>query len=186
MKRLEDLKNELAQLRVSKVTGGAASKLAKIKVVRKSIARVLTVYNQNQKARVSVGLSAGGLLCFSVEILFCHPPPFIYIFINMQYFVEYHHNPLQFGFLVDDVICVHSRLSFIHDNILVGYSCASTPGASSSRLTCVQRRPVLSAVHCPRRMHPGRHSGKERRRCISPNADMPCDVRHVAVQSLKT
>merc|ERR1711934_404579 len=52
LKRLEDLENELAQLRVSKVTGGAASKLAKIKVVRKSIARVLTVYNQNQKARL--------------------------------------------------------------------------------------------------------------------------------------
>lgn len=40
------------QLRVSKVTGGAPSKLAKIKVVRKSIARVLTVYNQTQKAKV--------------------------------------------------------------------------------------------------------------------------------------
>merc|ERR1712100_494631 len=52
LKKLEELKNELAQLRVSKVTGGAASKLAKIKVVRKSIARVLTVYNQNQKARL--------------------------------------------------------------------------------------------------------------------------------------
>ena len=61
LKRLEDLKNELAQLRVSKVTGGAASKLAKIKVVRKSIARVLTVYNQNQKARVSTS-SAESLL----------------------------------------------------------------------------------------------------------------------------
>ena len=34
------------------MTGGAASKLAKIKVVRKSIARVLTVYNQTQKARL--------------------------------------------------------------------------------------------------------------------------------------
>ena len=32
------------------VAGGAASKLAKIKVVRKSIARILTVYNQKQKA----------------------------------------------------------------------------------------------------------------------------------------
>merc|ERR1712032_687286 len=115
MGRLEDLKNELAQLRVSKVTGGAASKLAKIKVVRKSIARVLTVYNQNQKARLRK----------------------------------------------------HTWGKFVP-------------------LTCVQRRPVLSAVHCPRRMHPGRHSGNERRRCISPNADMPCDVRHVAVQSLKT
>jgi len=52
LKQLEELKNELAQLRVAKVTGGAASKLAKIKVVRKAIARVLTVYNQTQKARL--------------------------------------------------------------------------------------------------------------------------------------
>ena len=40
------------QLRVAKVTGGAASKLAKIKVYRKDIARVLTVYNQKQKESV--------------------------------------------------------------------------------------------------------------------------------------
>merc|ERR1719437_241415 len=44
------MKAELSQLRVAKVSGGAASKLAKIKVVRKSIARILTVYNQKQKA----------------------------------------------------------------------------------------------------------------------------------------
>eukprot|EP00746_Dinoflagellata_sp_MGD_P163755 gnl/MRDRNA2_/MRDRNA2_91965_c0_seq1.p2 gnl/MRDRNA2_/MRDRNA2_91965_c0~~gnl/MRDRNA2_/MRDRNA2_91965_c0_seq1.p2 ORF type:complete len:123 (+),score=34.17 gnl/MRDRNA2_/MRDRNA2_91965_c0_seq1:95-463(+) len=49
LKELDDLKSELSQLRVAKVAGGAASKLAKIKVVRKSIARVLTVYNQKQK-----------------------------------------------------------------------------------------------------------------------------------------
>merc|ERR1711908_12848 len=48
-KQLEELKTELAALRVAKVTGGAASKLSKIKVVRKSIARVLTVINQTQK-----------------------------------------------------------------------------------------------------------------------------------------
>ena len=48
--KLEDLKNELAQLRVSKVSGqGGPSKLAKIKVIRKSIARVLTVYNQTER-----------------------------------------------------------------------------------------------------------------------------------------
>ena len=52
LKKLEELKNELGQLRVAKVTGGAQSKLAKIRVVRKSIARVLTVYNQTQKARL--------------------------------------------------------------------------------------------------------------------------------------
>jgi large subunit ribosomal protein L35e len=35
---------------VAQVTGGAASKLTKIKVVRKNIARVLTVLNQKAKA----------------------------------------------------------------------------------------------------------------------------------------
>merc|ERR1719240_1023117 len=44
------MKAELAQLRVAKVSGGAASKLAKIKIVRKSIARILTVHSQKQKA----------------------------------------------------------------------------------------------------------------------------------------
>eukprot|EP01007_Sphenomonas_quadrangularis_P001065 NODE_1952_length_715_cov_1082.522523_g1644_i0.p1 GENE.NODE_1952_length_715_cov_1082.522523_g1644_i0~~NODE_1952_length_715_cov_1082.522523_g1644_i0.p1 ORF type:complete len:136 (+),score=42.15 NODE_1952_length_715_cov_1082.522523_g1644_i0:87-494(+) len=49
LKQLEDLRTELAQLRVAQQTGGAAAKLAKIKVVRKSIARVLTVNNQKEK-----------------------------------------------------------------------------------------------------------------------------------------
>jgi len=48
-KQLTDLKQELLVLRVQKIAGGAASKLTKINVVRKSIARVLTV--TNQKAR---------------------------------------------------------------------------------------------------------------------------------------
>nr|XP_039321793.1 60S ribosomal protein L35-like [Saimiri boliviensis boliviensis] len=48
LKQLDDLKVELSQLRVAKVTGGAASKLSKIQV-RKSVARVLTVINQTQK-----------------------------------------------------------------------------------------------------------------------------------------
>merc|ERR1712000_640423 len=48
-KQLDDLKTELANLRVAKVTGGAASKLSKIKVVRKNIARVLTVFNETTK-----------------------------------------------------------------------------------------------------------------------------------------
>mmetsp|Transcript_81019 Transcript_81019/g.99256 ORF Transcript_81019/g.99256 Transcript_81019/m.99256 type:complete len:124 (+) Transcript_81019:61-432(+) len=50
LKELEDMKAELAQLRVAKVSGGAASKLSKIKPVRKAIARILTVYNTKQKA----------------------------------------------------------------------------------------------------------------------------------------
>ena len=53
-KQLEELKTELAALRVAKVTGGAASKLSKIKVVRKSIARVLTVIDQTQKAQLRI------------------------------------------------------------------------------------------------------------------------------------
>jgi large subunit ribosomal protein L35e len=46
---LEENRKELADLKVAKVTGGAASKIAKIKSVRKNIARVLTVHNQQQK-----------------------------------------------------------------------------------------------------------------------------------------
>ncbi|GMR31724.1 hypothetical protein PMAYCL1PPCAC_01919, partial [Pristionchus mayeri] len=38
-KTLEEQKSELGNLQVSKVTGGAASKLSKIRVVRKNIAR---------------------------------------------------------------------------------------------------------------------------------------------------
>merc|ERR1711990_699791 len=53
--KLKDLKNELSTLRVSKVSGqGGPSKLAKIKVIRKQIARVLTVYNQKQKELMRV------------------------------------------------------------------------------------------------------------------------------------
>merc|ERR1712165_19582 len=48
-KQLEDLKTELASLRVAKVTGGAASKLSKIRIVRKSIARVYIAMHQKQK-----------------------------------------------------------------------------------------------------------------------------------------
>merc|ERR1711994_1076524 len=48
-KQLEDLKTELASLRVAKVTGGAASKLSKIRVVRKAIARVYIVRNKKYK-----------------------------------------------------------------------------------------------------------------------------------------
>ena len=48
-KQLDTLKHELSLLRVAKVTGGAASKLSKIRVVRKSIARVYIVMHQKQK-----------------------------------------------------------------------------------------------------------------------------------------
>ncbi|POM63414.1 Ribosomal protein L29 [Phytophthora palmivora] len=58
LRQLDDYQQELAQLRVAKVIGGAASKLSKIRVVRKSIARVLTVYNQNQKAKLRAALGS--------------------------------------------------------------------------------------------------------------------------------
>lgn len=44
--KLADLREELSVLRVAQVTKAAASKLSKIKEVRKNIARVLTVINQ--------------------------------------------------------------------------------------------------------------------------------------------
>ncbi|KAL3625899.1 60S ribosomal protein L35 [Castilleja foliolosa] len=47
---LEELKTELASLRVAKVSGGLSNKLSKIKVVRLSIAQVLTVISQKQKS----------------------------------------------------------------------------------------------------------------------------------------
>uniref|UniRef100_A0A7S2MXR1 60S ribosomal protein L35 n=1 Tax=Helicotheca tamesis TaxID=374047 RepID=A0A7S2MXR1_9STRA len=49
VKSLNEHRKELSELAVAKVTGGAASKIAKIKSVRKSIARILTVHNQQQK-----------------------------------------------------------------------------------------------------------------------------------------
>ncbi|MES1907280.1 MAG: hypothetical protein MHM6MM_000434 [Cercozoa sp. M6MM] len=49
LKQLNDLRQELQTLRVAKVAGGAQAKVSKIGVVRKNIARVLTIYNQAQK-----------------------------------------------------------------------------------------------------------------------------------------
>ncbi len=63
-KQLEDLKTELASLRVAKVTGGAASKLSKIRVVRKSIARVYIVMHQKQKENLRKLYRVRGLCAF--------------------------------------------------------------------------------------------------------------------------
>ncbi|KAG4075688.1 hypothetical protein HA402_003513 [Bradysia odoriphaga] len=49
VKQLDELKTELLNLRVAKVTGGAPSKLSKIRVVRKAIARVYIVMHQKTK-----------------------------------------------------------------------------------------------------------------------------------------
>ncbi|KAH7114231.1 ribosomal L29 protein-domain-containing protein, partial [Dendryphion nanum] len=50
--QLQELKSELIQLRTSKVTGGASTKLTRIHDVRKGIARVLTVINVNQRQQL--------------------------------------------------------------------------------------------------------------------------------------
>uniref|UniRef100_A0AC35TUY9 60S ribosomal protein L35 n=1 Tax=Rhabditophanes sp. KR3021 TaxID=114890 RepID=A0AC35TUY9_9BILA len=49
LKLLEEQKIELASLRVAQVSGGAASKLSKIRIVRKTIARVLTIITQTER-----------------------------------------------------------------------------------------------------------------------------------------
>ncbi|KAG5437822.1 hypothetical protein PCANB_000536 [Pneumocystis canis] len=51
-KELDELKQELLSLRVQKISGGAASKLAKIADVRKSIARIHTVINLTQRQQL--------------------------------------------------------------------------------------------------------------------------------------
>ncbi|ODH40550.1 60S ribosomal protein L35 [Paracoccidioides brasiliensis] len=51
-KQLDELKTELGQLRVQKIAGGAASKLTRIHDLRKSIAKVLTIINANQRSQL--------------------------------------------------------------------------------------------------------------------------------------
>ncbi|KAK5134976.1 60S ribosomal protein L35 [Meristemomyces frigidus] len=53
-KQLDEQKQELVQLRTQKIAGGAQSKLNKIHDVRKSIARILTVINTNQRHQLRI------------------------------------------------------------------------------------------------------------------------------------
>ncbi|CAF9934323.1 MAG: 60S ribosomal protein L35 [Heterodermia speciosa] len=50
--QLVDLKTELGSLRTQKIAGGAAAKLTKIHDLRKSIARVLTYINAQQRSQL--------------------------------------------------------------------------------------------------------------------------------------
>jgi len=50
--QVAELKGELATHRVAQVTNGAASKLAKISVIRKNIARVLTIVNEKARSEM--------------------------------------------------------------------------------------------------------------------------------------
>ena len=67
-KKLDDLKNELATLKVAKVTGGAASKLSKIRIVRKSIARVYIVMHQKQKENLRKFYKVSAVKTFKTTI----------------------------------------------------------------------------------------------------------------------
>jgi large subunit ribosomal protein L35e len=59
--QLEDQRTQLAKLRVTQVTHPQSNKLAQIGVVRKNIARVLTVFNQQERSAVRErALSATG------------------------------------------------------------------------------------------------------------------------------
>ncbi|VDL62361.1 unnamed protein product [Hymenolepis diminuta] len=49
LKQLGELKTELANQRLFRITRGTASKLRKIRVLRKSIARIYTIMNQSAK-----------------------------------------------------------------------------------------------------------------------------------------
>ncbi|KAG7006710.1 60S ribosomal protein L35 [Physcia stellaris] len=52
--QLVELKTELGSLRTQKIAGGAAAKLTKIHDLRKSIARVLTYINQQQRSQLRI------------------------------------------------------------------------------------------------------------------------------------
>ncbi len=52
VKQLDELKKELFQLRVSKVTGGSNTQLLNIGKVRKGISRVLSVISQTEKSEL--------------------------------------------------------------------------------------------------------------------------------------
>lgn len=56
---VEKLKDELRTLRNSKASSGSATKLAKIKTVRRNIARNLTILNQKERERLAGKLHSG-------------------------------------------------------------------------------------------------------------------------------
>jgi large subunit ribosomal protein L35e len=54
LSKLEEAKSELASLRVAQISNGAQNKLAKIKSVRKDIARISTVISQTQRDQLKI------------------------------------------------------------------------------------------------------------------------------------
>lgn len=67
LKQVEDLRKELSQLRVAQVSGqGGANKLGQIRVVRKNIARALTI--ANNKKRTALKAAAAGKKYKSLDL----------------------------------------------------------------------------------------------------------------------
>ena len=56
---IEKLKDELRNLRNAKAASGSATKLAKIKVVRKNIARNLTILNEKERKNLAGNIHKG-------------------------------------------------------------------------------------------------------------------------------
>ena len=63
---LQEHRKELSNLRVNKVASGLATKLAKLRSVRKTIARVLTVINQKRREDLKVAFSSrAGIVAYN-------------------------------------------------------------------------------------------------------------------------
>uniref|UniRef100_A0A8C5Z1N2 Large ribosomal subunit protein uL29 n=1 Tax=Marmota marmota marmota TaxID=9994 RepID=A0A8C5Z1N2_MARMA len=71
LKQLDDLKAELSQLHIPKVTGSIESKLSKMRAVHKHIAYILSIINQTQKENLRKFYKAG--TCAPKETVI--PPP---------------------------------------------------------------------------------------------------------------
>ncbi|EGR29919.1 hypothetical protein IMG5_145730 [Ichthyophthirius multifiliis] len=65
---LQKLQDELSQLRVAKIAGGTANKLGKIKLVRKSIAKYLTVINEKRRSAVKSEFKGKSLKPLDIRI----------------------------------------------------------------------------------------------------------------------
>ncbi len=57
-KTLDEHKKELSALRVAQVTSGVASKICKIRVVRKAIAKQLSILNQKKRQEIKDAFSS--------------------------------------------------------------------------------------------------------------------------------
>ncbi|CAG9576560.1 putative 60S ribosomal protein L35 [Leishmania major strain Friedlin] len=69
LKTLTEYKKELSQLRVVQQTGGAETRLGRIRPIRKSIARILTVLNQNERSNLKMFYADRKLRCKTPKVL---------------------------------------------------------------------------------------------------------------------